>query len=76
MKPMQAMIMVCVPLLSCFCFVPANGSGTATAHAQKTKPTQERTASMQTTVQVTSYLLLDGNCKEALEFYHSVLAEN
>lgn len=27
---------------------------------------------MQTTVQVTMYLLLDGNCKEALEFYHSV----
>lgn len=72
MKPMQSTIIVYVLLLSCLCFTPSDGTGEALAQAQRTQPTKEKGSSMQTNVRVTIYLLLDGNCKEALEFYHSV----
>ncbi len=65
---MKPTIIVSLLLLSCVCLVPPHDSGTALAQAKKTKPTKERISSMR----VTTYLLLDGNCKEALEFYHSV----
>jgi PhnB protein len=68
MKIMKPTIIANLLLLGYLCFVPPNGSNMVLAQAKKTKPTKERTPSMQ----VTTYLLLDGNCKEALEFYHSV----
>ncbi len=55
-------------MLSCLCLVQPNSFGTVLAQKKKNKPSKVRTSTMQ----VTTYLLLDGNCKEAMEFYHSV----
>jgi PhnB protein len=68
MNTAKLTIILSLLMLSCFSYVQPTNSGTALAQTRKTKPTRERTSSMR----ITTYLLLDGNCKEALEFYHSV----